>query len=146
MRESQNKVQSQLLCPRETTVTYYPDYSKSCPSSRYFLCRNGVLSRQTCAKGQVFNEGTDTCASPSSFLCGVTGPGCSRQSRDSALYANYTLGCPALGFAMCLAGGVSVGLSCPEGLFYNGAAKNCDYPDNIVCGDNVPHFARITPK
>ncbi|XP_070199151.1 uncharacterized protein [Littorina saxatilis] len=134
VQESQDKVQTQLTCPRGTTTNYFPDYSQGCPSHRYFLCKNGVISGQICAEGHVFDEGTDSCVTSLSLVCGVTGPSCSEKSRDSASYADYSLGCPALKFAMCFRGNVSVVLRCPEGLFYNGAVKNCDYPDNIVCG------------
>ena len=78
------------------------------------------------------------CVTSTSVICGVAGPVCSTETRDSAVYANYTWGCPARQFIVCYGGGVSVSLTCPEGLCYNGAVKNCDYPDNVVCGDNMP--------
>lgn len=100
------------------------------------------MSFLSCSGGLFFDEGTDRCVAPSVLSCGARGPVCGAgtSGRGVAVYPDYTQGCPTSQFVVCTADGPMPGLSCPQGLFYNGAIKSCDYIDNIVCSKNVPAF------
>lgn len=137
-RESLPQVENQVSCSLGKGVeAFFPDYRRGCPDSRYFRCgKDGVLSAMTCPDSLVFDEGTDSCVSRDKVKCAAKGgPVC---TRPEGVYANYSSGCPAKEFFICTGEGTSIGLSCPDGLYYSGPLKNCDYSSNIVCGVNVP--------
>ncbi|CAG4943337.1 unnamed protein product [Parnassius apollo] len=145
-------------CPTDSTIEKLLEHEYC---NKFYQCLRGELVEHTCPKGLLFNIGVDQCDWSENVDCGnrvitddehIDDSDEDESSNDSG--GNYDpseapIICATKGsdgvliahencnqFYKC-SEGEPIALFCPENLLYNPKTEQCDWPQNVQCGNRV---------
>ena len=126
------------------------------------VCTNGIITSPfaMCSdSGLLFNEATQSCELPSTFICGSSAPTAqpSKKSPTSSPTSSDERVCPAdytgklatancAGYRQCTKGEFSSPeMLCPSGLQFNEDIQNCAWPYTFTCEFDEPAPSTSSP-